>query len=156
MSIPRPRLRGEEAPPGLGETPPSRLLWLSIHLRLGLVWVAVLARRAGDGRGAGASAAQVFVMLLLAEWLLSWALAGWQVQRRCWRVLLASDLLAAGALVLLAVTAYVPLFFLNVVWFLPLALLPRGLVTEFLLRRLLTPTAIERKMLCPTGKKRSG
>jgi len=28
--------------------------------------------------------------------------------------------------VLLACTAYVPLFFFNVAWFLPMALLPRG------------------------------
>lgn len=111
-------------------------LWLATHLGLGLAWIALLASRAGDGTGLGASARQVFWMLLLAGWLPSWALAGWQVQRRRWRALLASDLLAAGALVLLAVTAYLPLFFLNVVWFLPLALLPRGLVTEFLLRGL--------------------
>jgi hypothetical protein len=39
-------------------------------------------------------------------------------------------------LVLLACTAYVPLFFFQVVWFLPLALLPRGLLAE-LLHRLL-------------------
>ena len=52
-----------------------------------------------------------------------------------WIALLASDPLAAGLLVLLAVTAYVPLFFVNVVWFLPLALLPRGLCAELLLRR---------------------
>ena len=39
-------------------------------------------------------------------------------------------------MVLLAVTAYLPLFFINVVWFLPMALLPRGLLTELLLHRL--------------------
>jgi hypothetical protein len=38
--------------------------------------------------------------------------------------------------VLLACSAYVPLFFFNVAWFLPLALLPRGVVTELLVRRL--------------------
>jgi hypothetical protein len=78
-------------------------------------------------------------MLLLAGWLPSWALAGWQMRRRSWRALLASDLLAAGLLVLLAVTAYLPLFFVNVVWFLPLALLPRGLLTELLWRRFAGP-----------------
>jgi len=36
--------------------------------------------------------------------------------------------------VLLAVTAYLPLFFVNIVWFLPLALLPRGVLTASLLR----------------------
>jgi len=50
--------------------------------------------------------------------------------------LLGPGVLAAGLLVLLAVTAKVPLFFVNVVWLLPLALLPRGLCTELLLGRL--------------------
>ena len=112
----------------------SARLWLSLHLGLGLAWIALLASRAGAGSGPGASGAQVFWMLLFAGWLPSWALAGWQVRRRRWRALLASDLLAAGLLVLLAVTAYLPLFFFNVVWFLLLALLPRGLCTEGLLR----------------------
>lgn len=76
-------------------------------------------------------------MLVTAGWLPSWALAWWQVRHRRLRCLLFSDLLAAGALVLLACTTYVPLFFFNVAWFLPLALLPRGLLTELLARRLL-------------------
>ena len=36
----------------------------------------------------------------------------------------------AGVVVILAVTAYLPLFFFNVVWFLPLALLPRGVLAQ--------------------------
>jgi hypothetical protein len=80
--------------------------------------------------------AQVGQMLLLAGWLPSVALAVWQMRHRSWRALIASDLLGAGVLVLLACTAYVPLFFFQVVWFLPLALLPRGLLAE-LLHRLL-------------------
>jgi hypothetical protein len=44
--------------------------------------------------------------------------------------------LGAGLLVLLACTAYLPLFFFNVVWFLPLALLPRGVISELLVRGL--------------------
>jgi hypothetical protein len=39
-------------------------------------------------------------------------------------------------LVLLACTAYLPLFFFHVAWFLPLALLPRGLLAELLDRLL--------------------
>ncbi|MEB3256697.1 MAG: hypothetical protein VKN83_00110 [Cyanobacteriota bacterium] len=35
-----------------------------------------------------------------------------------------------------AFTAYVPLFFFNVAWFLPLALLPRGVLCEVLMRLL--------------------
>lgn len=136
MINPLPGASGDATPALPGGTPPGRVIWLCIHLGLGLAWVAVLASRAGDGRGAGASAAQVFVMLLLAGWLPSWALAFWQERCRRLGTLLASDLLAAGLLVLLAVTAYLPLFFVNVVWFLPLALLPRGLCTELLLRRL--------------------
>ncbi|MFN5116807.1 MAG: hypothetical protein ACK5JJ_01755 [Cyanobacteriota bacterium] len=85
---------------------PSRR-WLLLHLGLGLAWCAVLASRAPGGSGPGATGLQVFVMLL-----------------------------AAGSLVLLACSAYVPLFFFNVAWFLPLALLPRGVVTELLVRRL--------------------
>jgi hypothetical protein len=75
-------------------------------------------------------------MLLAAGWLPSWALAWWQVKHRRWRSLIVSDLLAAGALVLLALSLYLPLFFFNVVWFLPLALLPRGVLSEMVVRRL--------------------
>lgn len=102
------------------------MIWLSIHLGLGLAWIALLASRAAEARGAGASAATVFVMLVLSVWLPSLALACWQVQRRRWLPLLASDLLAGGLLLLLVLTAYVPLIVMNVVWFLPLVLLPRG------------------------------
>ena len=116
--------------------PPRSRHWLLLHLGIGLAWCAVLASRAPGGSGIGASGPQVFVMLMAAGWLPSWALAWWQVRHRRLRSLLLSDLLAAGALVLLACTAYVPLFFFNVVWFLPLALLPRGLMTELLVRRL--------------------
>lgn len=109
--------------------------WLPLHLGLGLAWCAVLASRAPGGSGPGASGPQVFVMLLAAGWLPSLALAAWQVKHRRWRSLIGSDLLAAGGLVLLACTAYLPLFFFNVVWFLPLALLPRGVLSELLARR---------------------
>ena len=64
------------------------------------------------------------------------ALACWQVRHRRWRSLIGSDLLGAGVLVLLACTAYVPLFFFNVAWFLPMALLPRGVLSELLIRLL--------------------
>ena len=111
-------------------------LWLIVHLALGLGWVALLASRAPFGSGRGATGSQVFVMLLLAGWLPSLALAAWQVKHRRWRSLIGSDLLAAGGLVLLACTAYLPLFFFNVVWFLPLALLPRGVLSELLIRLL--------------------
>ena len=73
-------------------------------------------------------------MLLLAGWLPSIPLALWQVKRRRWRALLLSDLLGAGLLVLLACTFYLPLFFFHVAWFIPLALLPRGLITEAVMR----------------------
>jgi hypothetical protein len=105
-----------------------------LHLALGLAWVGLLASRAGDGSGPGANATQVFTMLLLAGWLPSVALACWQERHRRWRALMASDLMAAGVLVLVAVTAYVPLFFVNMAWFLPLALLPRGVLSEWLSR----------------------
>ena len=111
-----------------------RLLWLGIHLGLGLIWLAGIAGQADSGSGPGASPAEVGWMLLLAGWLPSLGLACWQVRHRHWRALLASDLLAAGLLVLVAMTAFLPLFFWNVVWFLPFALLPRGALTQLLLR----------------------
>ena len=114
--------------------PRSPRLWLSVHLALGLAWVTLLASRAPTGSGHGATGSQVAVMLLLAGWLPSLALAAWQVKHRRWRSLIGSDLLGAGALVLLACTAYLPLFFFNVAWFLPLALLPRGVLSELLVR----------------------
>ncbi len=114
--------------------PRSPRLWLILHLGLGLAWIALLASRAPSVSGHGATGSQVLVMLLLAGWLPSLALAAWQVRHRRWRSLIGSDLLAAGALVLLACTAYLPLFFFNVAWFLPLALLPRGVLSELLVR----------------------
>jgi hypothetical protein len=91
------------------------------------VWVALLASRSPRHE-------QVGVMLLFAGWLPSVALACWQVRQRRWRDLLLSDLLGAGLLVLLAFTAYVPLFLIRVVWFLPLAILPRGTLAELLMQ----------------------
>ena len=112
------------------------LPWLTLHLGLGLAWIALLASRAAiDGRH-GPAALKIAVMLLLAGWLPSVPLAFWQMQHRHLRALIASDLLAAGLLVLLACTAYLPLFFFQIVWFLPLALLPRGLLSELLVRGL--------------------
>lgn len=52
------------------------------------------------------------------------------------RSLILSDLLGAGLLILLTCSLYLPLFFFNVAWFLPLALLPRGVLTELLVRSL--------------------
>ena len=114
----------------------SSRLWLSLHLGLGLAWIALLASRASTASGVGATGPQVFVMLVVAGWLPSWALAAWQVKHRRWRSLLLSDLLGAGVLVLLAISLYLPLFFFNVAWFLPLALLPRGVLSELLIRLL--------------------
>lgn len=113
-----------------------RSLWLLVHLGLGLAWIGLLASQAGSPSRPGASGPQVVQMLLLAGWLPSVALACWQVNHRRWRSLLASDLLGAGLLVLLACTAYLPLFFFNVAWFLPLALLPRGVLSEWVVRLL--------------------
>jgi len=116
----------------------SSRLWLSLHLGLGLglAWIALLASRAPTASGVGATGPQVFVMLVVAGWLPSWALAAWQVKHGRWRSLLLSDLLGAGVLVLMAISLYLPLFFFNVAWFLPLALLPRGVLSELLIRLL--------------------
>jgi hypothetical protein len=104
----------------------SSRLWLSLHLGLGLAWIALLASRASTASGVGATGLQVFVMLVVAGWLPSWALAAWQVMHRCWRSLLFSDLLWAGVLVLMAISLFQPLFFFNVAWFVPLALIAAG------------------------------
>jgi hypothetical protein len=104
--------------------------WLLLQLGLGLLWAIVLAGRASGEAALGFTPLQVLTMLLLAGWLPSIALAAWQVRHRRWQTLLLSDLLGAGLLVLLACTAYVPLFFVQVVWFLPYALLPRGVLSE--------------------------
>ena len=66
----------------------------------------------------GASGPQVFVMLLAAGWLPSWALACWQVRHRRLPSPLLSDLLGAGLLTLLACSLNLPLFFFTVAWFL--------------------------------------
>ena len=67
------------------------------------------------------------------------ALAFWQVRHRHLGALLLSDLLAAGVVVLVMLTVYVGLFFFNAAWFLPLALLPRGTLSELLVRLLPWP-----------------
>jgi hypothetical protein len=110
--------------------------WLFLHLALGLAWITLLASRARSGAGSGLTGLQVFQLLLLAGWLPSMALATWQLKHRNWTALIVSDLAGAALLLLLAFTAYVPLFFFNVAWFLPLILLPRGVATEALLRLL--------------------
>jgi hypothetical protein len=110
--------------------------WLLLQLALGLAWIGLLASRASGPGGLGLRPTQVGQMLLFAGWLPSVALAVWQMRHRSWRALIASDLLGAGVLVLLACTAYLPLFFFHVVWFLPLALLSRGLLAELLARQL--------------------
>ena len=110
--------------------------WLLLQLGLGLVWAAVLASRTSSQTTLELTAAQVLTMLLAAGCLPSVALAAWQVRTRRWRAFILSDLLGAGLLVLLACTAYLPLFFFHVVWFLPYALLPRGVLSEIVMRRL--------------------
>ena len=108
--------------------------WLIVHLALGLAWISLLASRARSGEGSGLTGPQVFQMLLLAGWLPSLALASWQVNHRQWTALILSDLAGAGLLLLLAFTAYLPLFFFTGAWFLPLVLLPRGVVSDGLMR----------------------
>ena len=87
-------------------------LWLIVHLGFGLAWIALLTSLAPADSGIGATGAQLFTMLMTAGWLPSWALA---------------------------FSLYLPLFFFNVAWFLPLALLPRGVLSELLARRWLGP-----------------
>lgn len=108
--------------------------WLALQLGLGLLWIAVLATTAHTPGARGLAPGEVAVMLGLAGWLPSLPLALWQVSHRRFRALLFSDLLGAGLLMLLACTAYLPLFFFHVAWFIPLAVLPRGVITEGLVR----------------------
>jgi hypothetical protein len=46
-------------------------------------------------------------------------LTGCQVRHQRWRALILSALLAAGLLLLVACSAYLPLFFFNLAWFVP-------------------------------------
>lgn len=110
--------------------------WLLLQLGIGLAWILILLTQAGHSSGHALSPGQVGLMLMLAGWVPSIPLALWQRRHPRWRALILSDLLGAGVLVLLACTAYLPLFFVNVVWFLPLALLPRGVVAEILMQLL--------------------
>ena len=107
-----------------------RTIWLYLHLALGLGWIAVLAFSAKQESAISLDPLQVGQMLLLAGWLPSTALAAWQVEHRRWKDLLLSDCLAAGVIVAMACTIYLPLFFFQVVWFVPFALLPRGCLTK--------------------------
>ncbi|MFM2174241.1 MAG: hypothetical protein RLZZ54_2168 [Cyanobacteriota bacterium] len=112
----------------------NRRVWISLHLGLGLLWIFVLSLAVSGKSEINLDPSQVAQMLALAGWLPTIALACWQVSHRRWRALFLSDLLGSGLLVLLACTAYLPLFFFQVVWFLPFALLPRGCITEVLVR----------------------
>ena len=112
----------------------NRRVWISLHLSLGLLWMFVLSLAVSGKSEINLDPSQVVQMLAWAGWLPTIALACWQVSHRRWRALLLSDLLGSGLLVLLACTAYLPLFFFQVVWFLPFALLPRGCITEVLVR----------------------
>ncbi len=107
----------------------QRWQWLAVQLGLGLGWLGLIAIRAPKPE-------LVALMLLLAGWLPSVSVAFWQVQHRRWRALILSDLLAAGLLVLVACSVYLPLFFFNVAWFVPMAVLPRGVLAEVLVRLL--------------------
>ena len=108
--------------------------WLALQLGVGLLWIAVLAGSVQTTTALVLAPHQVALMLVLAGWLPSVPLALWQVRHRRWRSLLLSDLLGAGLLVLVACTLYLPLFFINVIWFISLALLPRGSITESLIQ----------------------
>jgi hypothetical protein len=114
--------------------------WVLLQLGLGLLWAIVLAGRANGEAALGFTPLQVLTMLVLAGWLPSIPLAAWQVRHRRWQTLILSDLLGAGLLVLLACTAYLPLFFVQVVWFLPYALLPRGVLSEVVMRCIVNRT----------------
>jgi len=113
---------------------PIRRIWLVVHLCLGLAWVAVLSAVARHDSPMALAPQQVAQMLGVAGWMPTIATACWQVNRRQWLALLSSDLIASVLLAAVASTVYVPLFLFNVVWFLPFALLPRGCVTEFVVR----------------------
>ena len=104
--------------------------WLATQLGIGLLWISLLVGSVETTTVMARAPHQVALMLVLAGWLPSVPLALWQVRHRRWRSLLLSDLLGAGLLVLVACTLYLPLFFVQVIWFIPLALLPRGSIPE--------------------------
>lgn len=100
-----------------------------LHLLLGLGWIALILALNAPPR-----AAQIAVALLIAGWLPSLPVALLESRMQRLPRLLLADALAAGLLTVLFLTLYLPLFFTAVAWFLPLPLLPRGLLTELLLR----------------------
>lgn len=111
--------------------------WVAVHLLLGLVWVALLAFHPFAAFAADQPPPlRLAKMLLLGGWLPSVALAVWQSRHRRRQDLLASDLLAAGIFVLLLTPGlFLPLLPDRGIWFVPFALLPRGLLSEALWRR---------------------
>jgi hypothetical protein len=108
--------------------------WLIIHLVLGLAWVSVLSALAQQESAIALAPRQVAEMLIYAGWLPTITTSCWQAKHRHWKALLFSDFLSSGIVIAVALTVYIPLFFFNVVWFLPFALLPRGCATELLSR----------------------
>ena len=111
-------------------------IWFLLQLVLGFGWIGVVASQACQPGERGLNPFQVVQMLFWAGWLPSMGLALWQRRHRSWRALVLSDLIATALVWLVAFTLYLPLFFFNVVWFLPYGLLPRGLLTEMIMRGL--------------------
>lgn len=78
---------------------------------------------------------QASLVLLAAMTLLPMLpLALWQSQHRRWLPLLCSDVLAAGLLSALSLLVYSRFLLWNVVLVLAFAVIPRGLITEALIR----------------------
>jgi hypothetical protein len=99
-----------------------------------MAWIAILAFIARGEISVSPAPWQVAQMLFWAGWLPTITTACWQVKHRSWHLLLLSDLLSTGCMIAIACTVYIPLFFFNVVWFLFFSLLPRGCLTQLLMR----------------------
>lgn len=112
-------------------TPAIRIRWgrVALHLVLGLGWIALIL-----ARNPKAELAQIALMLLAAGWLPTIPVAIAESRLTSVTRLLLMDCLVAGLLVLVVLFVYVNLFFTAVIWFLPLLLLPRGVITELLMR----------------------
>lgn len=128
-----------------GMRPEQRITpWLLLQLGLGLGWIAVLSAQASSQNSLSPGWQHLAWMLIWAGWLPTLPVALWQQHHRRWRALIGSDLIAAAGLLLLAWLAYLPLFWVNALWFVPLALMPRGVLSELILRvlkQLLSGTA---------------
>jgi hypothetical protein len=104
---------------------PFPIPWLTLNTLIGLARVILIH----------AGFPQIPLSLLAALTLLPvLPVAVWQSRHRRWLPLLCSDALSAGILTALSLLIYSQILLWNVVAVLAFAVIPRGLITEILMR----------------------